>query len=146
MIRVERRKRWRTAPELAPLIDCMLLLLIFFLLTSSYSRSVAVSVELPKLSRGGTAEHSAVVVEILAEGAYQVKGRKINAQALADAVWAEASQIVPADPCAAKILICADKRTRIEFLTDALDVLMRKGLKNITLVGEKRAARKGEEQ
>jgi biopolymer transport protein ExbD len=59
------------------LTDIVLLLLIFFLLTSSFVTNFGIKVEIPKAESGAPAETQMVEVAITAEGRIYVKGREV---------------------------------------------------------------------
>lgn len=59
------------------LTDIVLLLLIFFLLTSSFVTNFGIKVEIPKAESGAPAETQMVEVAITAEGRFYVKGREV---------------------------------------------------------------------
>jgi biopolymer transport protein ExbD len=62
-------------PDMTPLIDCMMVMLLFFIVTTTFSESAAFPAELPP-ARHATlvAGNDAVVVTIARDGAYDVGG------------------------------------------------------------------------
>ena len=55
-----RRKKVSSLLNIAPLIDCVFLLLIFFLLTSSFIEEVGLEIELPESVSAATVEEQEI--------------------------------------------------------------------------------------
>ena len=74
-------RRELPALNLTPLIDIVFLLLIFFMVTTSFSRETRLLVSLPEAS--GSVENAAESIEVLVdrEGGYAINGRRlVNAE------------------------------------------------------------------
>ena len=74
-------RRELPALNLTPLIDIVFLLLIFFMVTTSFSRETRLLVSLPEAS--GSAENATESIEVLVdkEGGYAINGRRlVNAE------------------------------------------------------------------
>lgn len=78
--RFETRVTQPEAPNLTPLIDVVFLLLIFFMVSSTFLEESAVEVRLPEAA-GKAPEDlpEAILVDVLASGAFQIKGVAIEA-------------------------------------------------------------------
>ncbi len=74
--------------SLASMTDMVLLLLIFFLLTSSFARTNALDVNLPDVTSAAPLEEQFVAVTIQADGRLFVDEQEVLAEGLADAVAA----------------------------------------------------------
>jgi biopolymer transport protein ExbD len=74
--------------SLAGLTDIVLLLLIFFLLTSSFVTQYGIEVTLPQVQAGAPTEDTSVTVSITADGLYYVGGEVTTEADLAAAVQA----------------------------------------------------------
>ncbi len=70
-------KKLRGKPNLAPLIDVVFLLLIFFLLTSTLITSDRYEIELPPAANGRDESSEAVVVMINRSGRYAVNNESV---------------------------------------------------------------------
>ena len=76
-------------PDMTPLIDCMMVILLFFIVTSTFSESSAFPVELPPASHATlVASDAAVVVTVGKDGALDLGGRVIPADGLVAAIRA----------------------------------------------------------
>lgn len=74
--------------SLAGLTDIVLLLLIFFLLTSSFVAQYGIEVTLPQVQAGAPTEDTSITVSITADGLYYVGGDVTTEPDLAAAVQA----------------------------------------------------------
>lgn len=70
----------------AGLADVVLLLLIFFLLTSSFIPQMGIPVDLPQANSSSSIEDQFVTVVITSEGAFYVDGDEIPRDGLVDAI------------------------------------------------------------
>ncbi|MBQ0055530.1 MAG: biopolymer transporter ExbD [Synergistaceae bacterium] len=125
-----RNKRRRLADvDITPLIDMMFMLIIFFVLTSSFVNG-KLSVELPTGEAAPNAE-SAVTVSVLADGSVQWDGKNVSMQELA---WlAHKSQLKD-------VLVAGDKSANYGRVAEVLALLKREGVSSAGLLmqnGEK---------
>jgi biopolymer transport protein ExbD len=81
-----------SAPDMTPLIDCVLLLLVFFMVTTAFLSLRAIEVNMPgtSLSERPAATHD-LNVYVTAAGAIQVQGRHVPLDRLRD-VLAESAR------------------------------------------------------
>lgn len=67
-----------SGPGMTPLIDCILLLLVFFMVTTAFFSLKAIEVTMPGAAEGKTVEESTDInVYIAASGDVQVEGRTV---------------------------------------------------------------------
>lgn len=120
MIAAQRRGCRPVEIGIAPLVDCVFLLLVFFLLTSSFDRPRHLDVELPPSSTAASVADGAALlrVEVDREGRIVVAGRPCGLEDLEERLRASS---VPGDP----IELDADRRLPLEGLTPLLDVIGR---------------------
>ncbi|MDO4953083.1 MAG: biopolymer transporter ExbD [Synergistaceae bacterium] len=125
-----RNKRRRLADvDITPLIDMMFMLIIFFVLTSSFVNG-KLSVELPSGEAAPNAE-SAVTVSVLADGSVQWDGKNVSMRELA--VLARKSQLKD-------VLVAGDKSANYGRVAEVLALLKREGVSSAGLLmqnGEK---------
>ncbi|QXD15365.1 biopolymer transporter ExbD [Rhodocaloribacter litoris] len=79
-------KKPLTAYSLAGLADIVLLLLIFFLLTSSFIPQFGIQVNLPQASASAPMEEQYVTVSITDDGRFYVDQRQVPREGLLDAI------------------------------------------------------------
>lgn len=136
----------RDAPEinLTALIDVVFLLLIFFMVSTTFEWRTELSIELPEASARESARDDAVVdVMIDAEGSVHVEGRRLDdraaetvRRALAYAARAYAARGL-ASP---QVVVSADAQTPHQSVVTVMDAARQAGLYRLTF-----AARRSEE-
>ena len=119
--------------DMTPLIDVVFLLLIFFMLTASFTQAQRLKVELPKAEQGEAIKDPAKnwVIEIDAEGNYA-----LNGEALAGDQLILRLRELPERTDDTVILIRADAKTEHQAVVQALDAARAAGLLHIGLATE----------
>jgi biopolymer transport protein ExbD len=135
-IAIPRRRRRVVAIPLAPLVDMQLLLLIFFMVTSTYAElemipiaeSDAAPVELGPVPAGGE-RPGAVLVRIAGDGTPFVSGVPLAGPALA----AEVARRLAEHP-GAPVLVLPSARASVQSLVDVLGALAASGATAVEVV------------
>ena len=131
--------------NLTPLIDVVFLLLIFFMVSTTFSKESQLNIQLPEASAARTENQpNAVLIEISGDGAYAIKGPEdVDPKRLVDT---ETETLMRALKLAADTgdkdlvtVIRADKRTPHEAVVRAMDASRRLGLLKITFSTQKAA-------
>ncbi|UYG08895.1 ExbD/TolR family protein [Halomonas sp. M4R1S46] len=91
-MRVPRTRREPVEVNLTPLIDVVFLLLIFFMVSTTFETRQALELELPESATGVAAEVSPVTVVVTARGDYRLGERDLAPGELASALGAEAER------------------------------------------------------
>ena len=130
------RPRRREDPELnlVPMIDVVLVLLIFFMIATSLRRESALDLRLPEaagLPTPGPA--TALEVRIDAEGRYAVNGQAIHP---ADASTLREQLKTLSGGRALPLILRADGRTPHQAVVTVLDVAGQLGLQQLTIATE----------
>ncbi|MBT8423292.1 MAG: biopolymer transporter ExbD [Gammaproteobacteria bacterium] len=127
--------RSREEPEinLTSLIDVVLLLLVFFMITTSFVRESKIGIRLPEASTTAPAAVDAqpMVVAVTAQGTYLVNGRLLidaRAETLEDAIRKLEGE--ERDP---RITISADAEATHQAVVTAMDVAGRLGYSEINI-------------
>ena len=135
------RARRSEEPEinLIPLIDVLLLTLIFLLVTTSFSKFAQLQLQLPEASSDTRPEDAALRVSIDAKGQFFINDKQLlNAtpevlrQAMAEAVKVKNKK----DPV---VVIQADRRTPHEAVIRVMDAARRLGLTHLTFATQQAA-------
>ncbi len=71
-------------PDLAPLIDCVFLLLIFFMVTTVFLHTKGLEVDMPAKSEATEEQKKDINVVLDHEGRIQIKGEEVAAHELGD--------------------------------------------------------------
>jgi len=123
--------------NLTSLIDVVLVLIIFFVLTTTFVHQNRLRVDLPQAASGQAASSRTPTVSVDAQGHYAVGGRRLphdSEQALAGALKA----LVPSGRGHAKLLIRADGRASHQSVVTVMDVAAQLGFQHIAMATERR--------
>ncbi len=127
------RPRRREEPELSlvPMIDVVLVLLIFFMVTTSPRHESELELQLPQAAvRSAPEERTRLIVEIDAAGRYAVNGRRLDA---ADAETLRRALREMAGDQEPPLTLRADGRTPHQAVVTVLEVAGQLGLKQLTI-------------
>ena len=135
MIRsIRSRARGRGAPEIqiAPMIDLMFTLLIFFVVTTSFVRETGLDVQRPRSSTASALEKSSLLVGIGPTGEVYFEGRRVELLSLRTLL----SQRLQRQPDAGVVLV-TDKRTPAESIVRVMDEAQLGGAKRVALASRR---------
>ncbi len=123
--------------QIAPMIDIVFLLLIFFILTWNVSKQDVESnkeIELPTSEEGVTSNSydHATVIEVYKDGKLQI-GKKIYAIEEIRAQMDQTQRLYPDKP----ITIWADKGATVEQAFEIFNICKSEGLSNVTIAAKK---------
>ena len=127
-------RRRDNEPEInvTSLIDVILLLVIFFMVSTSFTQDARLRVQLPHASADTERrEIDPVTIMISADGAYRVNERALVNQS-PETLRAALSKIVPA-PRGQRITIRADARATHQSVVTAMDVAGRLGFAQVNI-------------
>ena len=131
-------KRLRSKPEvtleLVPLIDVVFLLLIFFMVTTTFVSETKIDLTLPEAASGEgiDSEISAISLNVDKDGRYSVNGVLLDRHdrsAIAESLLLSTR---PGDPNLV-IVLSADSRSEYQSIVTALDALSSVGLYNVSM-------------
>lgn len=126
---VDRRRPRRALISLTPLIDVVFILLVFFMLASSFLDWRSIALETPKTATGGGAMEGAVLVEIR-DADVRLSGRALS---LEDATVALRRQA--AERPDLRALLRPAQGVSMQRTVDVLDALDAAGIGGLSLVG-----------
>ena len=117
--------------NITPLIDVVFLLLIFFMISTTFQRESEITIELPE-SAGDIAETEKKVIEISIDnqGRYFVNQRRIKDSDIK--TLKKAITITRGDAKEPKLIISADKMTPHQSVVRAMDAARQLGLVHLT--------------
>lgn len=128
------RPRRRGDPEinLTSLIDVVFLLLLFFILTTSFNRESALRIDLPKASeQAAVEEQKPIMLSIDATGEFYVDGRQVvNTQVESVKRVLRAALGERKDP---PLIISADAKTPHQAVVTAMDAARQVGLIHLSI-------------
>ena len=118
--------------NMTPLIDVVFLLLIFFMVSTTFDRDAELQIELPQASGKTTpTKQFRLEVSIDNQGRYFVNQRRIKDNKLE--TLKRAMKLTLAEHKDPKLIISADRKTPHEAVVKAMDAASQLGLKNLTI-------------
>ncbi len=112
--------------DLAPMIDCVFLLLIFFLLTSNFIFQPGIKVNLPKTVTSEAIQEQSLVITITAENVIYLNEAPIAVRELAG----EFKKAAARDRA---VLIRADRRTSMGRVVEVWDLCQKEGIARVNI-------------
>jgi biopolymer transport protein ExbD len=136
-----RRENDEVSLNLIPLIDVVFFLLIFFVLSASFTQTQRLKVDLPKAKQGETVKEQAKdwMIEIDAQGHYALNGEAVALEDLTARL-----QALPEHTPDTVVLIRADAHSEHQAVILALDAARAAGLLHISLATESSGKPSGE--
>jgi biopolymer transport protein ExbD len=126
------RERRRPEIPLAPLIDVLLFLVLFFAAASSLERDLGLDLVRPEATSGAALPSDALAVAISAQGEVRLEGRPIDLVALESAVRSRLRSR-PSLP----IALIADRSAKTSAVVSVMDRCRAAGAARIALATEK---------
>ena len=120
--------------ELTPLIDCVFLLLIFFMVTTVFQEPYRLKVLLPEAEEAARIEEKKLVATIDRAGLMEVNRHPVTLESL-EGVLAREKEGVRV----VTLIIRTDKDTRHGLVLDLMETAKRIGIEKIVLATEKKA-------
>lgn len=115
-----------------PLIDVILVLLIFFMATATFDQNSRIKVQLPEASSEVTAAaDQPLVLQIDAEGRYFVNNSEVVNSRIE--TLKSALEQLGGDPGKQSVVLRADARTQHQAVVTAMDALAQTGYRNLSI-------------
>ncbi|MFT5987253.1 MAG: biopolymer transport protein ExbD [Marinobacter psychrophilus] len=138
-MKFKRQRSQHVAMDLTPLIDVVFLLLIFFMVSTTFTRESHLQVELPQASDNPAplAEAEQIDVVISADGQYLLNDKPLvnNRRETLERGIRELANTDTSLP----FIITADARTPHEFVVRAMDAAGRLGFAKLSITTEREA-------
>jgi biopolymer transport protein ExbD len=130
-VKLRRQKRQQDGINLTPLIDVVFLLLIFFMVSTTFTRETRLSVELPEAEGERTNEETPKQIEVLIDkdGGYAINGNMLVNRKI-DTIMAALEQLSDTDK-SMPIIITADKEAPHGAVITVMDAAGRVGFEKL---------------
>ena len=112
--------------DIAPLIDIVFLLLIFFMLTSSFIFQPGIKINLPKALTSEVIQRENLIIIITQDNSLYINERKISAEELASRLKIAGKESKP-------ILIKADRKASVGKVVEIWDLCRAEGIQKINI-------------
>lgn len=131
-----RRRRTRmeedtTAIDLTPMLDVVFIMLIFFIVTTSFVRESGVDIDRPESSEATQRNDTQVLVAITSEGAVWVDGQAVDSNAVGDRVRETLSG------SDGNVVIQADRASQTGLLIQTMDRIRQAGVENVAVAASR---------
>lgn len=114
--------------SLLPLIDVVFQLLIFFVLTSTFTQITGMDVELPESSTAKSVQKDVVAVSVTPDGTYRIGDHEVTRKRLEEALR---TRIGPSG--GTLVRVNADRASRVHQAVYAIDAARRAGARRAVL-------------
>jgi biopolymer transport protein ExbD len=126
-LRSSRRKSPRV--DVIPLIDVLMVLILFFLTSMQFQEVRALNVKLPKIDTAGANKiTNQLIVSISKQGEYYLNGNKDNLEEIGQVMKASASLLKKPS-----VLVVADENVPLKYVTEVVDLCRNSGLDDFRL-------------
>ena len=120
--------------DISPLLDCVFILLIFFIVTTVFVEETGVEVQKPTAASAKDLEKRSLLIALTREGRIVYGGREYSLHGLRAIVTREvANEDVP-------VVILADRDAGSGMLVDVIDECKLAGAKNVSLAAKREGA------
>ncbi|MCG6895430.1 MAG: biopolymer transporter ExbD [Desulfobacteraceae bacterium] len=134
-ITASRKSRRRPAElNIAPLIDMIFILLIFFLVTTSFVRESGVDIERPSAATALTKEQASILIGLTEDNRIFMDNREIDIRA----VRAQVERAIAENP-GGEIVIVADRGSRTGMVVRLMDECRIAGAENVSIAARSEA-------
>ncbi|MFH1645447.1 MAG: biopolymer transporter ExbD [Candidatus Omnitrophota bacterium] len=128
---VKLEKALRTI-DIAPLVDVLFLLIIFFMLTSNFIFQPGIKINLPRAITSDILSEKNVVVTVTAENLIYYKGRLVTIAELSSSLKEAAERLAP-------VLIKADIKASLGRIVEVWDICRQEGISRVNIATNQNA-------
>ena len=125
---LSRRNRRQLSVDIAPLMDMVFILLIFFIVTSTFTRETGVDVSKPKAQSASEVQKESIMIAITRSGTIHVNERQVNLKGLEDVL----KQMLLKNP-GREVVIIADKESSTGVMVSVIDAANLAGTKKVSI-------------
>lgn len=131
-----RQKKQEITVNLTPLIDVVFLLLIFFMVSSTFTRETQIKLDLPKASvEPLETKIDSLEISIDKEGRYFVNGERVVNRTI-ETLKKAISSILEENP-QVSVIISADANTPYQSVVTAMDATSQLGIQNLKMATQR---------
>lgn len=122
------RQKRRVDIDIAPLMDMVFILLIFFIVTSTFTRETGVEVTKPQAQSAQTLQRENIMIAITREGTIHINERQVDLAGMKDIL----AQMIARNPDREVVLI-ADRSAQTGLLVQVVDACNLSGVKKVSI-------------
>ncbi|MGM0461115.1 MAG: ExbD/TolR family protein [Fibrobacterota bacterium] len=117
--------------DMGPLLDMVFILLIFFVITTNFTRETGLDVDRPQAATSQSQDSENILVGISREGTYHIHGKQVSAQELKRIMENEYNR----HPEAA-VIIVGDRGSPLGQSVEIIDISNRVGFSRVSIAAE----------
>lgn len=126
-----RKKQKDMGIDMGPLMDIMFILLIFFVVTSSFTRETGVDVTKPQAQSASQLEKENLLIAITREGTIHINERQVDLASLQDILKQSLAKMPDREA-----VIIADKGSETGVLVQVIDACNLSGVKKVSIAAQ----------
>ena len=123
------REEDETEINLSPIIDCIFILLIFFIVTTVFVEETGIEIDKPEAAAGVQLEKTSILIAVSAKGQVVYGGKEIGVSG----VRSEVKRLVRGDVEDMPVIIQADREAKADVLVRVIDEAKLGGAKKISI-------------
>ena len=131
MIRRRRNKREESTLDLTPMLDIVFIMLIFFIVTTSFIKESGIEVNRPNAETAERDQKGNILVAISENNEYIIDRRKVDLRAIRPNIIR-----LKAENPEGSVIIQADKASQTGLLVEAMDQIRLAGVQEISIAAE----------
>ncbi len=131
MARRNRREAEEAAIDLTPMLDVVFIMLIFFIVTTSFVKEAGISVQKPKASNTQSAGKATIFVAVRANGEIWLDKRPVDVER----VGATIEKLLAESP-SDTVIVQADKEAKHGVVVSVMDQIKLAGIDKIVVAAE----------
>ena len=129
---IERRKRAHLSMDIAPLVDVVFLLLLFFIMTSRIVSEPAIQIRLPESKTAEMQKNEGVVISVMKDGTIFIGEIQVTLEEIHSALGA-----LTVAPEEQSVRIKADKEAMMGLVVKVVDEVRLSGISRFNIVTER---------
>ncbi|MDE0119736.1 MAG: biopolymer transporter ExbD [Bdellovibrionales bacterium] len=133
MRRMFKRKEEESGIDLTPMLDVVFIMLIFFIVTTSFVKESGIDVSRPSAKTAKKKQQASILVAINQSGEIWIQRRKVDIRS----VRANIERLHAESP-EGTVVIQADKRSETGLLVDVMDQIRQAGVESIAVSADQK--------
>ncbi len=117
--------------DMTPMLDIVFIMLIFFIVTTSFIKESGIDVNRPTAQTATRKEQGNIIVGIKANGDVWIDKRQVDIRA----IRANVARLHAENPMGS-VIIAADRETKVKVLTQVMDQIRMAGITNASIATE----------
>lgn len=123
-----KRSRQKLTIDIAPLMDMVFILLIFFIVTSTFTRETGVEVSKPRAQSASEVQKESIMIAVTSAGTIHVNERQVSLPGLEDVL----KQMLAVNP-EREVVVIADKKSDAGIMVNVIDAANLAGSKKVSI-------------